>query len=90
MEVQTRVYKKLTELAQENEGKTIAVFTHATPIRSFFAFVRGMACEEMKHLPWASNASVSEVVFEDGAFQEISYSTDDFMGELVSYVPKSM
>lgn len=86
LELQARIKNELTRLALENDGKTIAVFTHATPIRVLFAAIRGAKPEEIKDIPWASNASVSEVVFDNGVFSELAYSIDDFMGDMVTYI----
>lgn len=89
-DLRNRIIKIVTEIAEENDGKTVAIFTHATPIRTFFSFVRGLSREEIKEIPWASNASVSEAVYENGKFSEISYSIDDFLGEISSTLPKSV
>ena len=89
-DLRNRIIKEITLIAEENEGKTVAVFTHATPIRTFFSFVRGMKRGEIKNIPWASNASVSEAIYENGKFTEVSYSVDDFLGEVSSTFPKNV
>jgi broad specificity phosphatase PhoE len=89
-DLRNRIIKEVTSIAEENDGKTVAIFTHATPIRTFFSFVRGLSREEIKDIPWASNASVSEALFENGKFSEISYSIDDFLGEIGSTFPKNV
>jgi hypothetical protein len=49
-----------------------------------------MKREEIKNIPWASNASVSEAIYENGKFTEVSYSVDDFLGEVSSTFPKNV
>ena len=85
LELQRRVIEALQEIAANNLGKTVAVFTHATPIRCFTAYCKG--CEKIKSVPWASNASVTEVEYKNGRFQLVAYSQDDFLGDLVTVLP---
>ncbi|MBR2043324.1 MAG: histidine phosphatase family protein [Clostridia bacterium] len=89
-ELQKRIINEVVAIANENDGKTVAIFTHATPIRSFFAFVRGLNTGEIKNMPWATNASVSEAEFSHGEFREISYSVDAFLGKISSTFPKGV
>ncbi len=90
VDVQKRIIDAVTQIALNNDGKTIAVFTHATVIRTFFAFIEGKSIDEMKFLPWPANASICEAVFDGKNFSEISYSRDDYLGELVSKMPKGV
>ncbi len=89
-DLRNRIVKEITSIAENNDEKTVAVFTHATPIRTFFSFVRGMSREQIKNIPWATNASVSEAFYENGVFTEICYSFDDFLGEISSTFPKNV
>ena len=89
-DLRNRIVSEITSIAQENDGKTVAVFTHATPIRTFFSFVRGMSRDQIKNIPWATNASISEVHYENGVFTEICYSFDEFLGEISSTLPKNV
>lgn len=66
--VYERIPLKLLQLAIENEGKTIVIATHATPIRCVIAKWMGLGISGMKLFPWAPNASVTEVTFENDIF----------------------
>lgn len=88
-ELSDRVYDTVKRIAEQNNGKTVAIFTHATPIRAFFCKIYGKTLAEMKNVPWATNASVSEAVFENGVFKPIRYSYDEFMGEISTGLPKN-
>ena len=59
-----RVMKAFTELAEENDGKTIAIATHATPIRAFLSQVKCNSFDMMQELGWVSNASVTVGEYE--------------------------
>lgn len=89
-ELCSRVHKKIQQIAEENEGKTIAVFTHATVLRSFFNKINGFEIEDMKDWPWPSNASVSEAKYDNGKFTPVRYGFDDFMNELKSSLPSNV
>ena len=60
-ELGTRVLKAVTEIACENEGKTIVIATHATPIRVLESMIRLGGVEKMQTVSWVSNASVTEL-----------------------------
>ncbi|MBQ2702220.1 MAG: histidine phosphatase family protein, partial [Clostridia bacterium] len=59
-----RVFQAIERIANENEGKTIVITTHATPIRTICCKMKGLPVEELKNVPWVSNASVSVVTVE--------------------------
>ena len=89
-EMSRRVQEALREIAEENLGKTVFVFTHATPIRMLRAAWENLEREEINHLPWPSNASVTYAEYENGAFHLMEYSTDFFMGDLVTRLPEKV
>ncbi len=55
--LQERFLTALRRIASENDGKTIAIATHATPIRSLQCHCEGKPLGEMYAVPWATNAS---------------------------------
>lgn len=84
LELQSRVIGELRRIAEENPGKSVMVFTHATPIRVFKAHCDGLAPQEIASIPWATNASVTTAEYENGEFTLLSYSVDHFMGDCVT------
>ena len=86
-ELYTHIEKELRRIVVENEGKTVMVFLHATPIRVFSALCSGLGFDGMKDLPWATNASVSHFLYEDGEFSLVEYSRDSYLGELSTSLP---
>ncbi len=67
-ELQQRLVATLSEIANENEGKTVVIATHACAIRSVMSYCEQKGVEGMKDIPWVSNASVTIVEVEDGKF----------------------
>ncbi|MBE6729751.1 MAG: histidine phosphatase family protein [Ruminococcaceae bacterium] len=90
LQLQERIVKEIEKIIMENDGKTVAVFTHATPVRTFFSYINGKSIDEIIDIPWPLNASVSEAVFKDGKFSQICYGVCDFMADLTSPMPKGI
>ena len=89
-ELQNRIVSEITRIAEENEGKTVFVFTHATPIRAFKAFCDGKTLDEMKDVPWTTNASVSHFEYSEGKFKVVDYGIDFFQGSEKSTLPANV
>lgn len=85
-----RVVKYITKIAESNDGKSVAVFTHATVIRAFFNTAYGNALDEMKDTPWSTNASVSVAKYDNGKFSVIDYSIDSHLSEFKSSFPANV
>ena len=83
-ELQKRVVLTVSKLADKHNNEVIFIFTHATPIRVLSAHCMNKPLDEIKDVPWATNASVTKVIYNNGVFELVEYSRDDFMGELVT------
>ncbi len=89
-ELQIRVVNEITRIAQENDGKTVLIFTHATPIRVFKAFCDGCSLDDIKDIRWATNASVTKARYEDGRFEILEYGIDYFQGNDKTVLPANV
>lgn len=89
-QLQTRIVSEVRRIAEENRGKAVMIFCHATPIRVFRAHCDGADTAAMGAIPWASNASVTHVEYENGQFRLVQYSIDHFMGDLVTALPEDV
>lgn len=89
-ELQNRMVNCITEIAENNDGKNVAIFTHACALRSFITFAKGFTLNEMKDIPWSTNASLTKVEYTDGKFKVLEYSNDSYLGELKSQRPKNV
>lgn len=90
LELQTRALAEVTRIAEAHPDGTVFLFTHAAPIRVLAGAFEGKSVDEMKDVPWASNASVTHVVYRDGAFEILEYSHDEHLKELVTVLPKNV
>ncbi len=89
-QLQTRIVDEITRIATENDGKTVLIFTHATPIRVFKAFCDNCSLDEIKDIPWATNASVTKARYEDGRFEILEYGIDYFQGNDKTLLPSNV
>ena len=89
-EVQARGLAAIRRIAAENEGKCVAVATHAAMIRALTCAFRGRPLSEMQHIPFVPNASLSEVRFESGEFTIGRYADVSFLGSDVTRLPENI
>lgn len=65
-----------------NDGKTICVATHATPIRSVICSIYGMTGDRAKDVPWVGNASVTVAEYEDGVWRLPVVNETSHLGDM--------
>lgn len=81
-ELYGRVVSTVLTIAKENEGKTVFIGTHATPIRAVETYARGKSADLMCEVPWPSNASLSVYRFDGERLISLAYSYDEFMKDI--------
>ena len=89
-ELQKRIVCQVEQIAKENEGKTVVIATHATPIRVFETYIKNKPLSEMKNIPWVSNASVTVLNYENEKFEIEKLSYDLHLGNLKTALPKNV
>jgi len=87
-QVMERFVPEVERIMRENEGKTIFIFCHATPIRLLRAAWEGVPLENVKDIPRVANSSVTHGEYSDGAFRIVQYSYADFLGDLKVEPPR--
>lgn len=85
-----RVMYALIKIAEENKGKTVVIATHATPIRVAQSIVQTGGLDEMKNIPWVSNASVTVFEYENNSFKAVKISEDAHLSELRTALPDNV
>ena len=78
-----RIAKENLRLSQDKtEGRTVCIGCHAAAIRMLISEIRGVTLEDVKDIPWAPNASVTELMYHaDGTVEEVAYGNNAFMPE---------
>lgn len=91
VELQARVMRELNRIADENEGKTVLVASHATPIRVAVTSVEYDGdITNMNSVPWVSNASVSVIEKDNGKWRVVSLSEDKHLAALRTALPDNV
>ncbi len=85
-----RILTALTEIARENEGKTVAIATHATPIRAMQSLLQTGGLSEMENIPWASNASVTVLQYDKGNWKLLAASLDAHLQAIKTDLPANV
>lgn len=89
-QLQKRIVTEVTKIARDNQGKTVFIFTHATPLRVFKAYCDGKGLDGIKDVPWSTNASVTHVEYENGKFNVIQYGIDYFQDKDITKLPANV
>lgn len=83
-ELACRVEATLRRIAEDNPEKTVLIGTHATPIRAMMSLVATGSVAGMKDIPWVTNASFSELIYENGIWKFGLVSQDSHLSELIT------
>jgi len=89
-QLQQRILGALRAIAAENDGKTVVIATHATPVRTVQCHAAGLPIERLREIPWVPNASVTVIEYEDGCFRLISAGEAAHLGELTTALPANV
>lgn len=85
-----RIMDELTKIAEENDGKTVAIGTHATPIRVAQTIIQTGSVKEMENIPWTSNASVTVLEYDDGKWSVKAVGLDEHLAEFKTVFPANV
>lgn len=89
-ELYNRIVMTVLNIAKENDGKTIVVVTHATPIRALCCCARGFGAENMKNVPWVSNASLTVAQVGQGKLSLIEEDVCEYLLNLQTRFPANV
>ena len=74
-EVRIRALAELKKIAEENEGRTIAVASHGVTIRCIMSGIMGIPLSDTVHLPIFKNTAVTKLVWDGKSFR-VAYMND--------------
>ncbi len=89
-EVAERVYGAMLEIARENDGKTIVLASHATPVRTALAMIHPEGLESMYTLGWVPNASVTVLCYDGGQWAVEVIGEAEHLAELKTVLPTNV
>lgn len=85
-----RVMATLTAIAEENDGKTVVIATHATPIRVSQTLIEYGNLAPMQDVPWVSNASVTEIIYDSGKWTLGKVGQDSHLSDFRTNLPNNV
>lgn len=89
-EVGERFYLKVKEIAEENDGKTVVLTSHAAAIRAFMARCSGGDVSVMNDIPFVPNASYSVLETDGNRFDFTKIGCDAHLNEMVTKLPPNV
>lgn len=89
-ELYDRISSILNKLAEENQGKTVLIATHATSIRVAVAHALYNDVHKTNMVKWVSNASVTEMTIDDGVWTVMAISQDKHLSHLKTALPPNV
>ena len=75
-DVGKRMLDSLTQIAKENDGKIVAVFSHGFAIRTLICLLKGVPSHETPTVPYCDNTAVTLFTYENDKFT-IDYAGDN-------------
>ena len=82
VELQARALEGMKDIAEWHDGETVFVATHGGVLLALASAWMGLPPEKMHETPPATNSSITEVIYENGAFWIETYSYDAHLGDL--------
>ena len=89
-EVGERMLAAMRRVADENEGKTVVVATHAAAIRSLMAICSGKDFSVMKEIPFVTNASYSVLEVNGESFDFVEVSRAEHLKDMSTKLPPNV
>lgn len=89
-ELTDRILTRLIEIGDANDGKTVLITFHATPIRALQALWQTGSLEYMSKLDWVPNASVTVAEYENGSFALKSVGENAHLSDINSTLPPTI
>lgn len=82
-EMGARVVEALTEIALENDGKTVLVATHYTPVRAMQTYVKTGSFDRMSEFEHIPNTSLTELFYDGGEWKAGRFNINSYLEGIV-------
>lgn len=86
-EVYGRVVPHVCELAKKHEGQCVLIATHATVVRAFAAYARGLGADEVGQVPFVHNSSINIFTYDQGTVATVRTNITEHLGDMVTVLP---
>ena len=90
-ELYARIVSFVCDLAEKNDGKTLLLATHATPVRAIDCFSRGWGAERIGDVQFVRNSAMCIFEYENGQIKPVKTDIVDHLDpSLVTAVPTKL
>lgn len=83
-----RMLSVVTGIAEENDGKTVAVVSHGMAIRSMLARIMGVKSGDISSLPHGDNTAVTLLTYDKGSYKVEYYNDNSHLSDALSTFAK--
>ena len=90
LQLADRIWEQVQQIARMQQGRTVVIVTHATPIRTLMCRWKGLEAERLNEVGWVSNASVSVVRVEGDCWTMEQVGLDEHLSELRTSFPANV
>ncbi len=89
--LQKRVSETVERVVRTHPDQTVAIATHATPIRVMQCIWQGIPLSGMKDISWVPNASITTVVYEpDLSFHHVKIGCTEHLTGMMTGLPSNV
>lgn len=88
-ELYDRVTSKFEKIINETDDQVVCIVAHATPIRMIESYIIGKDLKFAQDISWVPNASTSVYQY-DGNFTTVSRGCCDYLGDMLTNLPKNI
>ncbi len=85
-----RAQRAICAIAETYADKTVCAVSHGALLRGMLCFLHGWPVEDIQKVMWANNASVTKLMYTNGAFQIEYEGYSDHMGAYVTGVSSKL
>ena len=89
-ELFARATEAIVDLAEQNDGKTSLIASHATPLRAIECFAAGKTADDMGDFDFPTNASIQYYRYEDHRLIPERLNVVDHLDGLITALPKGV
>ncbi len=90
VELYNRIIPEITRIANSNDGLTVCIATHATPIRCARLKANGYGFDRAKDIGWTMNASTTVIDVVDGEFTIVEDQITSYLDGIGTVLPKTV
>lgn len=81
-QARNRIYEAVKKIAEDNNGKSVAICSHGEILRCFLSKVLDTDLSDVGTLPICKNTAVSKLTYENGKFEVVYKNDYSHLGDL--------